>query len=231
MSYKTLHEKAVLELQDDTKRQKAWDDYKDVEVSPIARFVSDLIINTATVIYGKKPSYKKFRAIEVIARIPYQSWEVFSYCAQTVFFTNERKALRLAEVSEFSRLAEDNETMHVVVISQLMKKHEKGSLLRDHLAPVLLSFFYWWASFILYGIKKKWSFDINYLFESHAYNEYQKFIDEKKDSLSGIYVESDFLKLYGREVKDELEFFELVRNDELLHRNSSIDKRNKFCNC
>lgn len=225
------HEQRVLELQDDNKRQQAWNDFSNVNISPLARISAKIIISIADIIYGKPPSYRKFRAIEVIARIPYQSWEVFSYCAQTIFFTNENKAISLAEVSHFSRIAQDNETMHVVVISQIMKNHNRTSFLLDYIIPILLSFFYWWTSFILYGLKKRWSFEINYLFESHAYLEYQKFIDLNKELLEGSMVSSKFLDLYGREVKNELEFFKLVRNDELLHRNSSIENRNKFCKC
>lgn len=225
------HEREVLNLQNSQKREQVWQKFANVKVSVLAKFSAKIIFFLTDFFYGKSPSYRKFRAIEVIARIPYQSWEVFSYCTQTLFFTNENKAISLTEVSQFSRLAQDNETMHVVVISQIMKNHTRISFFSDYFIPIILSFFYWWISFFLYGLRKRWSFEINYLFETHAYLEYQKFIDLNQDSLKQSTFSSQFLDLYGRKVNSELEFFELVRNDELLHRNSSIENRNKFCKC
>ena len=58
--------------------------------------------------YGKKPSLGKFRVLEVVARIPYQSWEVIHYFLTTHLYTNERRAIDLFRDSKFARSAQDN---------------------------------------------------------------------------------------------------------------------------
>ena len=73
---------------------------------------------TANTVYGHRPCMK-FKAVEVIACIPYQSWEVAAYTILTGFYGDEARAIKLAKTSSFSRQAQDNETMHVVVITKL----------------------------------------------------------------------------------------------------------------
>jgi hypothetical protein len=172
--------------------------------------------------FGHKPSYGKFKAVEVIARLPYQSWEVASYMWLTFFYANEQKAINLSRTSRFSRAAQDNETMHVIVISQLAKKYNEDSFFLHTFLPLAFSFFYFAGSFVLYIINPKYSFELNYMFESHAFDQYQRFLDENKEDLQSKAILSDFLSLYGRFPKSEYEFFETVRNDELVHRNASV---------
>ena len=49
----------------------------------------------------------------------------------------------------------------------------------------------------------------------------QKFLDMEGERLKQTPITSEFLAFYGRETRSEYEFFELVRNDELVHRNRS----------
>ncbi|MDO8742607.1 MAG: alternative oxidase [bacterium] len=187
----------------------------------IARVLGSILIHSGTLVYGRKPSYEKFKAIEVIARIPYQSWEVAAYTILTALYTNEKRAIELTKLSVFSREAQDNETMHVVVISQIVKRLRCQNFFRHTLIPFLFAFFYFWIVYILFLISRRSALDLNYLFESHAYSQYQKFLDIEGERLKQTPITSDFLAFYGRDVRNEYEFFELVRNDELVHRNRS----------
>ncbi len=221
--YIQSHEKQARLLNDPQARQETLQKYANYRVSFIPWLLGKSLVIAGNLLYGRKPSYTKFRAIEIIARIPYQSWEVFSYCAQTVFFSDESRAIRLANISEFARVAQDNETMHVVVISQLMREHGDTRLMRTTLLPMIGSFVYFYFSFILYLLNKRYSFELNYMFEQHAYEQYQRFLEENETTLKETVIHSHFLKFYGRNVANEYEFFELVRNDELLHRNASVE--------
>jgi hypothetical protein len=223
------HEHAALKLNDAAERREAFERFEHYKLGFVPHVLGKLIIGLASRFYGRAPSYVKFRAIEIIARIPYQSWEVFSYCAQTLFFADEERALRLSTISEFSRVAQDNETMHVVVISQLMKKHGDARFLRSTIVPMFMAFVYAGISFVLYGIKKRWSFELNYYFEHHAYLQYQEFLDSNEAHLKANEANCGFLDFYGRKVRNEYEFFELVRNDELLHRNMSVESIHHYC--
>jgi hypothetical protein len=171
---------------------------------------------------GKKPSYAKCKAIEVMARVPYQSWEMAVYTLLTVLYTNERRAMQLANTNAFSRLAQDNETMHVIVISQIVARDKSGGFIRHTLLPFLISFKYFCTIYILYLISPRSALEINYLFESHAYGEYGAFLEQEGEQLKQRPVTSAYLKFYGRDVANEYELFELIRNDELIHRNRSI---------
>ncbi|MEK9148256.1 MAG: alternative oxidase, partial [Patescibacteria group bacterium] len=173
-------------------------------------------------VYGHRPSYGKFTAVEVIARIPYQSWEVAAYTILTGFYGDEARAIKLAKTSSFSRQAQDNETMHVVVITQITRRRKCTGFFRHTLIPLLFAFFYFWTIFVLYIVSRRSALELNYLFESHAYEQYSEFLLLYGHELKTEPADYDFLSFYGRHVMSEYEFFESVRNDELIHRNRSI---------
>lgn len=215
------HEELVQALNDPKNLQEykaAADGY---ETHWLPKLLGSIMVTLGNVVYGKKPTYGKFKAIEVIARIPYQSWEVASYMLLTFCYANEAKAIELSRTSRFSRAAQDNETMHVIVISMLTRKHQKDSFFLHTLIPVLFSFLYFAASFILYLINRRYSLQLNYLFECHAFEQYQIFCQDNESTLRSELILSDFLGVYGRYPKSEYEFFTGVMIDELIHRNQS----------
>lgn len=214
-------EALVIALNDPGARAEYATPYNHHRSALIAQILGSLLIYSGTFIYGKKPSYAKFKAIEVIARIPYQSWEIAAYTILTTFYTNEKRAIELTKLNTFSREAQDNETMHVVVLSQIVKRLHCQSFFRHTLIPFVFAFFYFWTVYTLFLVSRKSALDLNYLFESHAYDQYQKFLDTDGERLKQTPITSDFLAFYGRSVRSEYEFFELVRNDELVHRNRS----------
>ncbi|HEY0010787.1 MAG TPA: alternative oxidase [Candidatus Paceibacterota bacterium] len=187
-----------------------------------ARVLGSLFVSSGNLMYGREPSYQKFKAIEVVARIPYQSWEVASYTLLTWFYSNERRAIELAKTSAFSRMAQDNETLHVVVISQIVKRLKCENFFRHTVIPLIFATGYALVVFFLYLVSRRAALELNYVFESHAYEQYQQFLDENEARLRITPITSEFLEFYGRNVKTEFEFFSSVRNDELIHRNRSI---------
>lgn len=198
---------------------RAYDDYRPRRT---ARMLGAAFVAMGNLVYGRSPSYAKFKAIEVIARIPYQSWEVASYTLLTGFYSDEQRAIELSKTSNFSRMAQDNETMHVVVISQIVKRMRNSGFIRHTLIPLIFAFFYFWIIYVLYMVSRRSSLELNYLFECHAYEQYQKFLDENEERLRITPFQCDFLTFYGRHVLCEYDFFASVRNDELIHRNRSI---------
>lgn len=216
------HESLVLTLNDPERREEYAAPYNHYKVGFIARMLGKLLIGSGNFIYGKKPSYEKFKAIEVIARIPYQSWEVASYTLLTALYSNETRAIELSKIGRFARIAQDNETLHVVVISQIVKRLKCEGFFRHVLIPLLFAFFYFNTIFILYFLSRKSSLELNYLFEAHAYEQYSLFLEQNEEYLRHTPIQSEFLDFYGRNVRTEFELFSLIRNDELVHRNRSI---------
>lgn len=199
--------------------------YDNYTTSLLTRFFFRGLIRLGNIIYGLEPSYLKFRALEIVARAPYQSWSSAIYTLITFCFNNEKKALQLSQKNNYPRIAHDNETMHVIVISQILKNENIKINFLDHtVIPMLFAFLYYISSFILYLVYSKGSYELNYLFETHAFHQYDRFINMHKDSLLEKKVESDFLNWYGRKFNNQYEFFLSIRNDELIHRNRSIEE-------
>lgn len=216
------HEKLVKELNDDKLRAEYAQPLNKYKPGLVPSILGWLLVFSGNLVYGAKPSYAKFKAVEVIARIPYQSWESVSYTLLTSFYGNEKYAIRLCKMAAFGRFAQDNETMHVVVISDIVRKLKKDGFFRHTLIPLLFSFFYFWVIYLVYIFSNRAALELNYLFESHAYSQYQKFLELYGEELKQRPVNSEFLQFYGREVRSEYELFESIRNDELIHRNRSI---------
>lgn len=215
-------ETLVASLKDDRMRAEYKAPLDSYRPGFIPRLLGFILVGCGNLVYGRKPSYMKFRAVEIIARVPYHSWASAAFTLLTLFYSDERRALRLSTISRFAQFASENETMHVVVISKLARAHERAGVLRHTIIPVLFAFFYFWTSYVLYMVSPRWSLELNYLFESHAYAQYSLFLKECGDHLKRCAIESEYLNAYGRHPRSEYEFFELVRNDELVHRNRSI---------
>lgn len=199
--------------------KRPYDGYK---VSLVPRILGEFLVACGDIIYGEKPSYLKFRSVEVIARVPYHSWASAAYTLLTLFYSNETRALKLSTITAFARFAQDNETMHVVVVSCLARRERWNDPIRQTVIPLLFAFFYFWASYLLYMINPRYSLELNYMFESHAFEQYDRFLKENEHELRHKLVQSDFLTWYGRAPKHQYDFFQSVRNDELIHRNRSI---------
>ncbi|MHB1118035.1 MAG: alternative oxidase [Minisyncoccota bacterium] len=199
--------------------KKPLDNY---ETGLLPHILGTFLVWCGNTVYGHKPSYLKFRAVEVIARVPYQSWSSAAFTLLTMFYSDEKRALKLSTISKFARLAADNETMHVIVISQLARTEQKAGIIRHTLVPMFFAFFYFWASYFLYMIKPRWSLELNYLFEQHAFDQYSRFLKMHSEKLHKKPIISDFLAWYGRHPRSQYEFFQSVRNDEIVHRNRSI---------
>ncbi len=223
------HEALVKQLNDVVLRAEYAAPYDNYKVGRVAGFLGAVLILLGDLVYGSKPSYAKFKAIEVIARIPYQSWEVATYTLLTALYRNERRAIELAKTSTFSRMAQDTETMHVVVISQIVCRLKEQSFFKHTLVPLVFSFLYFWTLYVLYMISKKASLELNYVFENHAYEQYSEFLLLRGHELKHRMCESEFLAFYGREVLTEYDLFESIRNDELIHRNRSIREFEMRC--
>jgi ubiquinol oxidase len=217
---KSLNDKETLKLHEDK-----YSHYK-THIAP--RLLAKALITVGDLLYGKNPSYIKFRAIEVIARVPYQSWSSAAYTLLTLFYTDERRAIELSGLVKFARHANDNETMHVVVISKIVsEEHKHMSHVLHSTIPMMFSFVYFWMFYALSFINRKWSYELNYLFESHAYSQYSIFVNRYGERLKEKEIHSEFLEWYGRDCKNQYELFSSIRNDELLHRNQSIEEMGK----
>lgn len=219
---KQEHEALVAVLNDPAQLKAYAASCGDVKLALIPRAFGWFLVNAGNFFYGKKPSYLKFRAVEVIARVPYHSWASVAHTLLTFVYMDEKRALKLCEDNNFARLSQENETMHVIVVSKLARTEARVNFLLHTFIPTLFAFFYFWIGYLMYLFNPKWSLQLNYLFENHAFEQYDQFLKENENALKNKIVASDFLIWYGRDPQSQYDFFQSVRNDELIHRNKSI---------
>lgn len=224
---KQAHEELVEILRDPKSHESYKKSSDSARISFLPRVLGTLLVFSGNLFYGAAPSYLKFRAVEVIARVPYHSWAAVAHTLLTLFYRDEKRALALCEDETFAKLSQENETMHVIVISKLAHEEGmRGNFILHTLTPMLFAFFYYWTSYLMYLIKPNWSLQLNYLFENHAYHQYDRFLKENEHELKNKIVASEFLLWYGRDPQTQYEFFMDIRNDELIHRNKSIRAAN-----
>lgn len=210
-------------LNDDAVREKYKKSCDGYRASLLPRLFGGMLIGCGNLLYGASPSYLKFRAIEIIARVPYHSWTSAAYTLLTLFYMNEPKALALSKTTRYAGLAQENETMHVVVITALAKEEHAAGFIRHTAIPVMFAFFYFWTAYWMHLINPTWSYELNYLFEDHAYEQYGTFLKMHEKDLRRKSAESAFLSWYGRPAENQYAFFRSVQNDELIHRNMSCE--------
>ena len=118
-------------------------------------------------------------------------------------------------------MAQDNETMHVVVLSQIVQRLRLPKLHSSYVHPFLFSFFYFWTVYILFLVsRRRHSTSITSLSRC-AYEQYSQFLENEGETPE---TDSRHLRLpciLWKNVRNEYELFELIRNDELIHRNHS----------
>ena len=216
------YEALIASLNDDATRAAYREPLDHYRVSLIPRLLAGAFIGSGNLIYGRRPSYRKFRAIEIIARVPYHSWASAAFTLLTLFYVDEARAMRLSTISRFATFAADNETMHVVVISNLARAHAATGFVRRTLIPLVFGFFYFWGGYFIYLVCPRYSLEMNYLFENHAFEQYDRFLTIHERELKHAVIESSYLAAYGRHPRSQYEFIRSVRNDELVHRNRSV---------
>jgi hypothetical protein len=212
------------QLEDEEQLRSYKAPYDNYPIALVPRVLGGFLVFCGNLIYGKEPSYLKFRAVEVIARVPYHSWASAAFTLMTMFYTSEKRAMKLSQLKDYAMYASDNETMHVVVISALSRHETRAGILRFTIIPMLFAFLYFWTSYILYVVKPRWSLQTNYLFEQHAFDSYTRFLAVNGEELKKKTIESEYLHWYGRNPRSQYEFFRSVRIDEIIHRNRSIQE-------
>lgn len=180
-----------------------------------------LLFASLNLFYGKKRTLSKFKVLEVIARVPYQSWEHVAYIAMTHTYAKPNFARRVFDFIKESREQQDNEQWHLLILEDIVqKKGIRENFFMHRIAPQIAAFFYYHVSWLLYVMRPRWSYALNADFEDHAEHEYMEFARENP-AFDAEPFDSEFAADYGR--FDSLG--DLLRNigvDERLHKEESL---------
>lgn len=131
------------------------------------------------VLYGRKRSLEKFLVLELVARVPYQTWEHAAYLSITRHARETKLARRIYDRVRRTREQQDNEQWHLFIIEDMLE--HRGTQLgwfRYRLVPQVIAFSYYVVSWFLYLIRPAWSYSLNADFEDHAEHEYMGFVAE-----------------------------------------------------
>jgi hypothetical protein len=78
-------------LNDDAFLQEYKAKYDNYQPGFLPRVLGNLLVWAGNLVYGREPSYLKFRAVEIIARVPYQSWSSAAYTMLTLFLPTKKR--------------------------------------------------------------------------------------------------------------------------------------------
>lgn len=184
-------------------------------------FLAQLLFVSMDLVYGRKRTLSKFKVLEIIARVPYQSWENVAYIAMTHTYALPHFARRVFEFVKESRAQQDNEQWHLLILEELVqKKGIKENFFLARIAPQIVALFYYHVSWLLYVVKPSLSYGLNADFEDHAEHEYMYFVKENP-AFENEPFESDFEADYGQ-FASLADLFRQIGVDERHHKDESI---------
>ena len=192
--------------------------------SPRMRYgiLARLLFITMDLVYGRKKTFSKVKVLELIARVPYQSWENVAYIAITHMYAHRDFARRVFDRVKEAREAQDNEMWHLLILEELT--HARGikeNFLLYRILPQVIAFTYYHICWLLYVIKPSRSYLLNAHFEDHAEHEYMEFVAENPQFES-----EPFKSLFEEDYASSesvADMFRQIGHDERMHKEESLE--------
>ncbi|MCK9419970.1 MAG: hypothetical protein M0R70_11390 [Nitrospirae bacterium] len=130
-------------------------------------------------ITGKKTTLPKVKLIEILASIPYRSWETRQYARMTRRYRDRALVHEAGRIMMWSREAQDNEYWHLLVANEKMKEDGiKDPWYLYTPIPLLMAGFYAVLTRLMALISIRRAFLFNAEFEDHAEHVYAQFVEE-----------------------------------------------------
>lgn len=172
-------------------------------------------------ITGSSITLAKAKLIEILASIPYRSWEIRQYARMTRCYRNRELVQEARRILEWSREAQDNEYWHLTVINEKMKEDGvKDPWYLFPLIPFIMVAVYVVLTRLMALVSIRRAFLFNAEFEDHAEHVYAQFVDEhpewEKQPVTNARV-----KEYG-ELSTWADVFRRIGLDERDHMNHSF---------
>ncbi len=172
-------------------------------------------------ITGRKITLPKVKLIEILASIPYRSWEIRQYARITSFYRNLTLVKEARNILMWSRDAQDNEYCHLLVVNEKMKADGiKDPWYLMQPIPLVMVGFYAVLMRFMALISIRSAFQFNAEFEDHAEHAYAQFVEEHPEWERQA-VNSGLVKEYG-ELTTRADVFRRIGLDERDHRNMSF---------
>lgn len=172
-------------------------------------------------IAGKKHSLSKAKLVEILASIPYREWEIKKYFSLTRNFRNATKIDEANSIIKWSREAQDNEYMHLLIIHEKMKEEGmKDAWYLSSFVVFFIMYSYVFISKILKCVSLKSAFYFNAQFEDHAERVYAEMVKDNPEWETQP-LTNELIKKYA-DVENWADVFRRISLDEREHRNNSF---------
>jgi ubiquinol oxidase len=173
------------------------------------------------VLYGRKRTLSKFKVLELVARVPYQSWEQVAYIAITHVAQRTGLARRIHDRVAQARAQQDNEQWHLLILEELVARTgKKESRWLYYWTPQVIAFAYYQLSWLMYVTRPAWSYELNADFEDHAEHEYMTLVTEHPEWENQPFI-SAFEADYGS-FESLADLFRQIGHDERVHKQESL---------
>ena len=179
---------------------------------------------TIDLITGRTITLPKVKLIEILASIPYRSWEIRQYARMTRRYRDRALVQEARKIMTWAREAQDNEYWHLLVVNEKMK--EEGTRDPWYLfppVPLLMVAFYAVLMRVMALTSIRRAFLFNAEFEDHAEHVYARFVEEHPEWEQQS-VNNEQVKERGA-LQTWAEVFRRIGLDEREHMNMSF----KFC--
>jgi hypothetical protein len=180
-----------------------------------------ILFTTLDTLYGKKRTLSKFKVLELVARVPYQTWEQVAYIAITHMHNRTQLARRIYDRVRESREQQDNEQWHLLILEeQIARSGKRENRIYYFWIPQAIALVYYHISWLLFVVHPAWSYRLNADFEDHAEHEYMHLVTEHPEWESTPF-QSDFADDYGP-FDSVADLYRQIGHDERVHKEESI---------
>lgn len=184
-------------------------------------FPAKLFFFTMDLLTGKKITLSKTLLIELLASIPYRSWELQMYARTTIGYKNREAVKKALKIMDWSREAQDNEYWHVQAIeAKFRETGEKKAWYLTQPIPLLAIAFYIVFTRLMAIFNLRRAFLFNAEFEDHAEHVYAQFVKEnpqwENETVNSLEV------LERMPFNNWADVFRRIGLDERDHRNDSF---------
>jgi hypothetical protein len=186
-------------------------------------FMARFLFLAMDVFYGKELTLGKARLLEILARVPYQAWEIRQYHRMNAHFSEKPAVAEAEDIIGWGREAQDNEFWHLQVVNERIELEGIAlNWFKDVFILPFATFPYGLFSRGLALLDIKAAFRLNADFEDHAEHEYMSFV-KKHAELDEQPAAPALIKGHGG-LKTWGDVFRRIALDEWGHMNNSLKR-------
>ena len=177
-------------------------------------------------IFGRPRTLSKFKARELIARMPYLSWEQAAFLAAGTIRDRTVRARRLYDSLAETRAEQDNEDWHILILEELIAaRGTRENQIRYRLIPQLAAFVQYQQFWLLEVLNPAWSCRLNADIEDHAEHEYAALVAEHPEWESEPF-QSAIASGYA-DCESLADLFRQIGADEGVHKEMSLERMSR----